>query len=123
MALPAHDDHDDHRRERRSRVLKGGTIITGVNNSEIACTIRNMHPHGAELRVSAEARVPSEFLLYVPVDGIAYRGRFAGSTSIALFERAADAFPNRPELSLPLAHPALADAVDTAAHSLGYIVT
>lgn len=57
------------------------------------------------------------------LDGIVYRGRFAGSTSIALFERASDAFPTRPELSLPLAHPALTDAVDTAAHTLGYTVT
>ncbi len=53
------------------------------------------------------------------LDGIIYRGRFAGSTSIALFDRAADAFPARPDFSLPLAHPALADAIDTAAHCLG----
>ncbi|MFF0818317.1 RES family NAD+ phosphorylase [Rhodococcus sp. NPDC003318] len=56
------------------------------------------------------------------IDGILYRGRFAGGTSIATFERAADAFPPRPTLSLPLTHPALGGAVDTAAHQLGYIV-
>ena len=57
------------------------------------------------------------------IDGIVYRGRFAGGTAIAVFERASDAFPSRPELSLPLAHPALADAIDTAAHQLGYTIT
>lgn len=63
----------ENRTERRNRVLKGASILTGITNSEIVCTIRNMHHHGAELRVAAEARIPSEFLLYVAVDGIAYR--------------------------------------------------
>ncbi|MDH6279981.1 RES family NAD+ phosphorylase [Prescottella agglutinans] len=57
------------------------------------------------------------------IDGIAYRGRFAGGPAVAVFERASDAFPARPELSLPLAHPGLADAIDTAAHQLGYTIT
>lgn len=69
----ASSDHPDNERERRQRVLKGASILTGVNNSEIACAIRNMHKHGAELNVSPEARIPYEFLLYVPVDGLAYR--------------------------------------------------
>ncbi|WP_269929793.1 PilZ domain-containing protein [Aminobacter sp. HY435] len=60
-------------REHRNRVLKGASILTGVKNSEIAVTIRNMHSGGAELRVSAEARIPERFLLYVPVDSIGYR--------------------------------------------------
>lgn len=59
-------------RKHRSRVLKRAAILTGITNSEIICTIRNMHEHGAELRVPAEARVPSNFLLYVAVDGIGY---------------------------------------------------
>ncbi|MBZ9864777.1 PilZ domain-containing protein [Mesorhizobium sp. CA15] len=63
----------DDRREHRNRVLKGATIITSITNSETTCTIRNQHAAGAELKVPVEARVPAEFLLYVPVDGIAYR--------------------------------------------------
>ena len=63
---------DDKRRERRPRVLKGATITTGTQNSEIACTIRNQHQNGAELKVPIDARVPERFLLYVAVDGIAY---------------------------------------------------
>ena len=60
-------------RPRRPRVLKGASILRGIDQSEIACTIRNMHDEGAELRVPAETAIPSEFLLYVPIDRIAYR--------------------------------------------------
>ena len=60
-------------REHRRRVLKGASILSGINNSIVQCTIRNMHDKGAELVVPAEARVPQEFLLYVPVDSTAYR--------------------------------------------------
>jgi PilZ domain len=66
---------DEHRREHRQRVLKGGTIITGIQNSEISCIVRNQHEGGAELKVSVEARIPDRFLLYVPVDGVAYRSQ------------------------------------------------
>ncbi|RUW44195.1 PilZ domain-containing protein, partial [Mesorhizobium sp. M1A.F.Ca.ET.072.01.1.1] len=41
---------DAPRREHRPRVLKGGTIITGFQNSEISCSLRNQHSQGAELR-------------------------------------------------------------------------
>ncbi len=70
MALPA---ESENKRERRQRVLKGAAILSGVSKSEIACTIRNMHKDGAELKVPVEAPLPQQFLLYVPVDGIAYR--------------------------------------------------
>lgn len=67
----------ENRREHRKRVLKGASILHGIKNSEIACTIRNMNEGGAELKVPADTRVPSEFLLYVPVDGIGYRSTIA----------------------------------------------
>ncbi|MBL8575921.1 MAG: PilZ domain-containing protein [Mesorhizobium sp.] len=60
-------------REYRRRVLKGAAIISGINDSIVQCTIRNMHEHGAELVVHVEARVPKSFLLFVPIDGIGYR--------------------------------------------------
>lgn len=62
-----------HPREHRHRVLKGGSILSGIANSEIACSIRYMHAGGAELRVPGDVPVPSEFLLYVPVDRTCYR--------------------------------------------------
>lgn len=70
MAVPA---NSENRREHRQRVLKGASILNGIKHSEISCTIRNMHRNGAELKVSIDTVVPQEFLLYVPVDGIAYR--------------------------------------------------
>ena len=70
MADPA---FSEHRVAHRNRVLKRASILTGITNSEVVCTVRNMHQHGAELRVAMEARVPHEFLLYVPTDGVAYR--------------------------------------------------
>ncbi|MFC9980901.1 RES family NAD+ phosphorylase [Gordonia sp. NPDC127522] len=57
------------------------------------------------------------------LDGIIYRGRFAGSVCVALVERADGALPAHPAVSLPLAHPALAGQIDTAAHQLGYVIT
>ena len=63
----------DNRRAHRGRVLKRATIIVDIANSEMSCTIRNQHSGGAELKISPEARVPQIFLLYVPVDGVAYK--------------------------------------------------
>ena len=63
----------ESRHRRRQRVLKGGAILTGVAQSEIKCEIRNMSKSGAELKVAIDSPVPQEFLLYVPVDGVAYR--------------------------------------------------
>lgn len=70
MAVPA---GNENRREHRQRVLKGASILNGIASSEVKCTVRNQHANGAELKVPVDARVPQEFLLYVPVDGIAYK--------------------------------------------------
>ncbi|TIX27559.1 PilZ domain-containing protein, partial [Mesorhizobium sp.] len=72
-ANPLQEDSGEPQREHRPRVLKGGSIITGISNSEVGCMLRNQHEGGAELKVTLEARVPDRFLLYVPLDGIAYR--------------------------------------------------
>lgn len=72
--MPATDSRDlQHARQRRTRVLKRATILNGLGRSEVACSIRNMHEHGAEITVAVEEPVPAEFLLYVPMDGIAYK--------------------------------------------------
>ncbi len=54
-------------------MLKDAEILKGVNHSAVNCAIRNMHEQGAELSVAVEARIPPEFLLYIPTDGICYR--------------------------------------------------
>lgn len=69
--MPA-DKITENRQRHRPRVLKGATILNGVSQSEVTCTVRNMHEGGAELRVATEANIPKTFLLYVPVDGIGY---------------------------------------------------
>jgi hypothetical protein len=53
-------------------VLKGATIIINLSKSEIACTLRNQHGGGAELKIPPEVNIPAQFALYVPVDGVAY---------------------------------------------------
>ena len=63
----------DERSSHRHRVIKGAAILSGAENCEIRCFIRDMHERGAELRVGREERIPAEFLLYVPRDGVAYR--------------------------------------------------
>lgn len=67
----------EERREHRRRVLKGATILTGMQNSALSCTIRNLHQHGAEIRIDADVPVPGHFLLYVPSEGIGYRATLA----------------------------------------------
>lgn len=57
------------------------------------------------------------------LDGIVHRGRFAGSVCIVITERAADAFPALPAVSLPLSHPGLSGPIDNAAYQLGYAIT
>ena len=59
-------------RLHRPRVLKRATIIKSSTDSEVTCTVRNMHSDGAELKVDGLAAVPASFILYVPSDGKAY---------------------------------------------------
>ncbi len=62
----------NNRREHRQRVLKGATIIMGMNDSEIAVTVRNMHEHGAELKVPFEVQLPDRFMLHISVDNVTW---------------------------------------------------
>lgn len=75
MQLSQRDETEAGKRRRFERhlVLKRASIIKGTSNCEIICTVRNQSVGGACLAVSSEARVPEHFLLYVPVDGVAYR--------------------------------------------------
>ncbi|MCV7049226.1 RES family NAD+ phosphorylase [Mycobacterium heidelbergense] len=57
---------------------------------------------------------------FCDLDGLRYNSRFAGDPCLALFAPAASAMPNRPKVSLPLAHPDLAGRIAGAAKRLGY---
>ncbi len=70
---PTQSEKDERRSTIRQRVLKGASILQGIDRSEIECTVRNMSTEGAELRVPEGIAVPGEFLLYIPVDGIGYQ--------------------------------------------------
>lgn len=61
----------ERRHLSRPNVLKQAIILAG--SSEIACSIRNQHTDGAELRVAADASVPDRFFLDVPDDGVVYQ--------------------------------------------------
>jgi len=54
------------------------------------------------------------------LDGLRYNSRFAGDLCLALFTPATSAMPDRPRISLPLAHPDLAGRIAGAAKRLGY---
>lgn len=91
--------------------LGGGTWMTRAGGNHALDSV----PH----RRSQEwARAVHD--AFPDIDGLAYRGRFAGGTCVALFERTADAFPASPMLSLPLSHPGLEGRIATAALDLGY---
>jgi hypothetical protein len=94
--------------------IKGGTWATRVGGNHAMATAA----HG---RAQHWARTIHR--AYTDIDGIAYRGRFAGSVCIAVFERGESEFPVRPQLSLPLSHPPLMPRIATAAYELGYAVT
>ncbi|HEY5853872.1 MAG TPA: RES family NAD+ phosphorylase [Aldersonia sp.] len=56
------------------------------------------------------------------LDGLAYRGRFAGGLCVALFTPAAPAFPDRAETTVPLDHPGFASRLAGAADRIGYAI-
>lgn len=60
-------------REHRPRVLKGATILTSISASTASCLVRSQNAAGFGIQIDAEQKIPAHFLLYVPVDGIAYR--------------------------------------------------
>ncbi|WP_342215830.1 PilZ domain-containing protein [Mesorhizobium sp. 113-3-9] len=67
----ADDPPVERRAYPRRAVLKDGIIV--ADNVNIACSIRNQHLHGAELRVDPGVIIPDRFVLHVPADDISYR--------------------------------------------------
>ena len=82
-----------------ARVLKGASILSGINNSAIDCTIRNMHEHGAELRVAHGRAHPQR----VPALRADRRHRLPRDTALAQagpLRRASSPAPSRSRLAL-----------------------
>ncbi len=61
----------ERRHHAREFVLKDAMIV--ADGVRIACSIRNQHEHGAELRVDPNVLIPDRFLLDIPADGATYR--------------------------------------------------
>jgi hypothetical protein len=65
-------DHDDERdvtekrATRRHKVLKGATIAFDGNG--VACTVRNLSPHGAALDLASSVILPASFMLLIEAD-------------------------------------------------------
>ena len=55
----------DRRSARRNRTLKGGRIIFNAGFSAFECTVRDITPGGAKLRLGEATGVPSHFELGV----------------------------------------------------------
>lgn len=91
--------------------IGGGTWITRVGGHHAL----DSAPHAL-----SQEWARAIYTAFDDLDGVAYRGRFAGHPCLALFERTANAFPANPVLSLPLSHPGLAGRIATAALDLGY---
>jgi len=66
-------DESDARQDRRTPALKGATIRRGDGKPGGNCLIRNISGEGAELEIAGHIRVPPNFTLEVPHEGIAYK--------------------------------------------------
>ena len=60
---PDDTDAADRRNGRRARTLKGARIIFNAGYSAFECTIRNLSPTGAMLKVGESIGVPNHFEL------------------------------------------------------------
>ena len=59
----------DRRGASRRRVLKGGIILFNDRYSTLSCTVRDLSPSGARLRVDSSVTAPDTFILVIELDG------------------------------------------------------
>ena len=59
----------DGRSATRRRILKAGVIAYNDRRSTLACTVRDLSPTGAHLRVTASTSAPDTFDLIIELDG------------------------------------------------------
>lgn len=57
-------------RLQRQRTLKEGMISYGDGHISSKCTVRDLSPGGAKLRLPSDMAWPNRFLLNIPSDGI-----------------------------------------------------
>ncbi|MGH9063749.1 MAG: RES family NAD+ phosphorylase [Acidimicrobiales bacterium] len=72
-------------------------------------------------RDRARAWSRAAYAAFPEVEGLVYRSRVdGGAPAVALYEPAADAWPDRPEVHVPLSHPGLVVPLAQVAITLGY---
>jgi PilZ domain-containing protein len=54
----------------RRRVLKAGTLAFGSGARTVECTVRDLSPQGARLRLSVSVPVPDACQLSIELDGL-----------------------------------------------------
>jgi hypothetical protein len=97
--------------------------VSGIGKGTWATRVGGNHALDSAAHGRTQHWARTIYRAHEDLDGIIYRGRFAGSVCIVVTERAADAFPALPVLSLPLSHPGLSGPIDSAAYQLGYTIT
>lgn len=116
---------------RRVDVAAGGPWLTGLRLTRTLSLLdltglwptragaSQVIASGPRPQAQAWARVIAD--AWPDVDGLWYRSSMHGrGHCAALWDPAADAIPDRPLMSIPLAHPALWDALADACEQLGY---
>lgn len=68
------------RSQQRNRCLKEGKIIFGNGTFVVDCTIDNLSPTGAHLRVQGSSPLPKEFLLVEPSRNIVHKAEIVRRT-------------------------------------------
>lgn len=69
------DEHTERRREKRLRTLKQGRIYLDGLQSTLDCTVRNLSPGGAGLRLMGPTAVPEFFRLKISDSGVVRKVR------------------------------------------------
>jgi len=60
----------ERRKAQRSRTFKGGKIVFNDGRSVIDCTIKNLSPTGAALRIESTIGIPDDFKLVISPDNM-----------------------------------------------------
>jgi hypothetical protein len=116
---------------RRIDVANGQPMLVGFRHARDVCLLdlTGLWPTraGASMALNSGPRPPAQrwaravYVAFPAIDGVLYGSSMAGNAPcLALFERAADAFPPNPELHRPLSDPTLETLLLKAAAALGY---
>ena len=73
--MPEQLEENDARQSPRSDALRGAMILDAAGKAANRCLVTNISPEGAELELVENVRVPPQFTLHIPHEGMAYRAQ------------------------------------------------